>query len=155
MRMLFLATATLATLGVTTAAIGQSAANPAPAIKARQSLMQLYAFNLGTLGAMAKGDVEYNAEAAQAAADNLASLASVNQMAFWPEGSDNASVEGTKALPAIWESDSDIGAKVGALQEATQALAATAGDGVEAVQAGLGAVGGACGACHKAYRQSE
>lgn len=153
MKKLFLATAALATLGMTSAAIGQDQKNPA--VEARQSLMHLYAFNLGTLGAMAKGEMEYDAEAAQAAAGNLAKLASVNQMAMWPEGTDNASIEGTAALPAIWEDGSDIGDKVQALEDATAALADTAGDGVEAIQAGMGAVGGACGACHKAYRASN
>jgi cytochrome c556 len=62
---------------------------------------------------------------------------------------------GTAALPAIWEDGSDIGDKVQALEDATAALADTAGDGVEAIQAGMGAVGGACGACHKAYRASN
>lgn len=155
MKKLFLATAALATLGMTTAAIGESHVEKNPAVEARQSLMHLLAFNIGTLGAMAKGQMEYDAEAASAAASNLATLATVNQMAMWPEGTDNASIEGTAALPAIWEEGSDIGAKVTALQEATAALASTAGDGLEAVQAGMGPVGAACGACHKAYRASN
>ncbi|MGR3453337.1 c-type cytochrome [Pseudooceanicola sp.] len=155
MRKLFLATAALATLGVTSAAIGASHAEKNPAVEARQSLMHLYAFHLGPLGAMAKGDMEYDAEMATVAATNLASLAALNQMALWPEGTDNESIEGTRALPAIWEEGSDIGQIVGDLQTATAALAETAGDGVEAVRAGLGPVGGACGACHKAYRASN
>ena len=46
-----------------------------PVVEARQSLMHLYAFNLGLLGGMAKGEIEYDAEAAGAAASNLAALA--------------------------------------------------------------------------------
>lgn len=154
MRKLVLATAALAALGVTGAAIGAShaEADVKGAIEARQSLMHLYAFNLGPLGAMAKGEMEYDAEAAQRAATNLATLASVDQGAMWPMGSDSEQAEGSRALPAIWEEGSDIDAKLGALREATEALAGTAGDGIEAVRAGLGPVGGACGACHKAYR---
>ena len=43
-------------------------------IKARQSFMQVYKFNLGLVGNMAKGKTEYNAETAQNAADNLLAL---------------------------------------------------------------------------------
>ena len=50
----------------------------AGAIKARQALMTLYAANLGALGAMAKGDVEYKAEAASAAANNLQALVNLS-----------------------------------------------------------------------------
>ncbi|MEP3428833.1 MAG: cytochrome c, partial [Roseibium sp.] len=38
------------------------------AIKVRKALMSLYAWNLGQLGAMAKGEVDYDAEAAKTAA---------------------------------------------------------------------------------------
>ena len=56
------------------------------AINARQAQMTLYSHNLGTLGAMAKGDIEYDAAAAQAAADNLAALSTMSQTGFWLPG---------------------------------------------------------------------
>ena len=152
MRKLFLATAAFATLGATTAAIGESHAEKNPAVEARQSLMHLYAFHLGPLGAMAKGEMDYDAEVASVAATNLASLAALNQMAMWPEGTDSETIEGTRALPAIWQDGSEVGKMADDLATATAALAETAGDGLDAVRAGLGPVGGACGACHKAYR---
>lgn len=152
MRKLFLATAAFATLGATTAAIGESHAEKNPAVEARQSLMHLYAFHLGPLGAMAKGEMDYDAEVASVAATNLASLAALNQMAMWPEGTDSETIEGTRALPAIWQEGSEVGKMADDLATATAALAETAGDGLDAVRAGLGPVGGACGACHKAYR---
>ncbi|MBT8408805.1 MAG: cytochrome c [Alphaproteobacteria bacterium] len=126
-----------------------------PAVKARQSHMQLYSFNLGILGTMAKGETEYDAEAASAAATNLATLAQLNQSAYWPQGTDNASMEGTRALPAIWNDFPDILTKSKAMVDAAVALEASAGDGLEALQAGIGPVGGACGGCHKPYRQSN
>lgn len=123
-----------------------------PAVKARNAAMTLYSFSLGTLGGMAKGEIEYDAAAATAAASNLAAVANLNQMAFWPEGTSNADVDGSRALPAIWENTDDVVAISMKLAEATTALAATAGDGVEAIQAGLGPIGAQCSACHKAYR---
>ena len=50
------------------------------AIGARKAQMQLYAFNISHLGAMAQGEVDYDAAAASAAANNLAALAALNGM---------------------------------------------------------------------------
>lgn len=140
-------------LGATTAAIadGHSEALKG-AVKARQGQMQLYAHNLGVLGGMAKGDVAYDAAAAQAAADNLVAVSGLNAMTMWPQGSDSTSMEGTRAKAEIWSNFPDVGAKAGALAEASVAMAAAAGTDLASLQAAMGALGGACGACHKAYR---
>ena len=125
-----------------------------PAVKARQSHMQLYAFNLGILGGMAKGEVEYNADAAMAAASNMAALSALNQGAYWPQGTSMDELgDETEALAAIWQEGSkarEIGQE---LADASNVLAAVAGDGQAAVGGALGAVGKTCGTCHKAYRK--
>lgn len=126
-----------------------------PAVKARTSVMQLYAFNLGTLGAMAKGEADYDADAATRAANNLVVLTQIDQSAMWPAGSDNVSDPSTRALPAIWENFPDVGAKGQAMAEAAVAMQAAAGQDVEALKAAMGQLGGACSACHKAYRAPE
>lgn len=122
------------------------------AVKARQGQMQLYAHNLGVLGAMAKGDVAYDAAAAQAAADNLVAVSGLNAMTMWPQGSDNESIEGSRAKAEIWSNFPDVAAKGAALSEAAVAMAAGAGTDLASLQAAMGPLGGACGACHKAYR---
>lgn len=125
-----------------------------PAVKARKSHMQLYAHNLGILGAMAKGEVEYDASAASAAAGNLAALSTLDQRTYWAPGTSTAELgEETRALPAIWEEGSKAAEIGGQLAEAAAALAAVAGDGQAALGPAMGGVGGACGACHKAYQQ--
>ncbi len=124
-------------------------------IIARQSLMRLYAFNIGTLVGMAKGQVEYDADTASAAAANLASLAALNQQGMWPPGSDSFDNEGTRALPEIWDKYPDITKKGAALVAATASFAKTAGTGLDGLRAGLGGVGDACSACHKAYRKPK
>lgn len=126
-----------------------------PAVKARKAQMQLYAFNLGTLGAMAQEKIAYDAGAAAMAAKNLAALAHLDAGAMWPEGTDNFSIEGTRALPDIWSNFPDVGAKAQALQVAADAMAAAAGTDLASLQAAMGPLGGACGDCHKAYRASE
>ena len=88
------------------------------AVKARQGQFQILALNLGVLGGMAKGAVEYDAEQAQKAADSVAGIAMVDQHLLFPEGTDNMSIDGTRALPAIWEGMDDFHSKWAALGEA-------------------------------------
>ncbi len=139
---------------VATVAIGANHADPAisAAIKARQSHMQLFGFNLGTLGGMAQGKIEYDAEKAQVAASNLATLASVDFAPYFVVGSSNADVSETRALPAMWDDPEGVLAALAKLQDATAEMADSAGDGLEGLQAAMSALGGACGACHQSYR---
>jgi cytochrome c556 len=122
------------------------------AIKARQGQMQLYQLNLGVLGAMAKGDVAYDAAAASAAANNLKALANLDGMTMWPQGSDMDSVEGTRAKAEIWTTFPAVVENSMAMAKAADAMAAAAGTDLASLQAAMGAVGGQCSACHKAYR---
>lgn len=127
------------------------------AVKARQSQMTLYAFNIGLLGGMAKGDIEYNADAAAAAAANLAALSQLDQSRLWPQGSDNVALgaDTTEALPAIWEAGSTVGDKGMALATAAIALEQAAGGGLDALRGAIGDVGKSCGGCHETYRQKN
>jgi cytochrome c556 len=124
----------------------------ADATKARQAQMQLYAFNLGILGGMARGERPYEADVAVAAAGNLASLAGLDQSQIWPEGSDEMGVEGSRALPAAWENMADVMAKADDLAAAASAMQTAAGTDLAALQAAMGTLGGACSACHREYR---
>ena len=130
-------------------------ANAQKAIDARQAHMTLYSFNLATLGGMAQDKIPYDAAMAETAAKNLAALGSINQAAYWVEGTDAATVEGSKAKAEIWSNMADFEAKEMALTEASAALAEVAGTDLESLKAAFGAVGGACGDCHKAYRVSD
>jgi cytochrome c556 len=135
------------------AAVAQEARHPA--VTARTSIMQLYANNLGQLGAMAKGEVEYDAEAAAKAAGNLALLVQLDQSTLWPQGTDNGAIDGTRALPDIWQNFPDVMAKGAALGEAVTVMQAAAGTDLASLQGAMGGLGGACTACHKAYRAPE
>lgn len=150
---------TLATVAISVAALAGADGHADPkqieaAVKARQAHMQLYSFHLATLGGMAKGEIAYDAEAAGSAADALASLVQLPQGGYWLPGSDNASIENTRALPAIWAADSKVGEAAGAMVEAAMAMQAAAGTDLAALQGAIGAVGEACGGCHKPYRAS-
>lgn len=127
-----------------------------PAVKARQSHMQLYQHNLNIIGAMAKGEAEYDAEAATAAANNIVALTNMSQAGYWPEGSDTEALgEETRALPALWADFPKVMESAGAVKEAAANLASVAGTGQEALGPALGQLGGACTECHKAFRQSN
>lgn len=154
------------TLAIVSAAIGSVAVlasadghitdkQIAAGIKARQSQMQLYAFNLGVLGAMAKEEAPYDPAAASGAANNLMSLASLSQAGYWLPGSDSDSVEGSRALPAIWAADSKVGEKGKDFFEAITAMQSSAGTDLAGLQAAMGAVGKSCGACHEGYRKPK
>lgn len=126
------------------------------AIKARKAQMQLYAWNLGAMGAMAKGKVEYNAEAASKAAANLLALANLDSGSKWPQGSDSTAMPGkTRAKAEAWTTYPKVAEKGKAFNEAAAALAKVAGNGLEALQGGVGAVGKTCGGCHKPFREEE
>ena len=132
------------------ASVADEASNPA--VKARMAVMQLYANNLGQLGAMARGNSNYNSDAASAAANNLALLVQLDQSTWWPQGTDSEMLTETRALPALWQNFPDVMAKGAALGEAAQAMQAAAGSDLASLQAAMGPLGAACGACHKAYR---
>lgn len=126
------------------------------AVKARQSLMQLYSFNLGGLGAMVKGKADYDAAAASAYANNLLAVINLDQSAMWPQGSDDEALPGkTRALKKIWTTYPAVNEKHKALVAGAEKMAAAAGNGLDAVKANMGAVGGGCKGCHDTYRKPK
>ena len=148
-----LAAASLAAaLALAPAAFAQDFENQ---VGARQGQFKIMAVNLGVLGGMARGQMEYDAELAQAAADNIVAVTSLHQDFFWPEGSDNVMLDTTRADPSIWDDNADFLAKWSDAGEAAVALQDVAADGQEGLGAALGALGGTCKACHDAHRGPE
>ena len=139
-------------LAVTCGAGSVAAQSIEDTVAARQGQFKLFAAHVGPLVGMAQGNIEYDAETAQIAADNLARLTGLDQTFLWPEGSDNMSIDGTRALPVIWDDPDGFVARLTALQEGTAAMQAAAGDGLDALRGALGGVGGACSACHEDFR---
>lgn len=136
------------------AIVAQEEASPAETShEAREAQMHLHAINMGQIGPMAQGEIEYDAAVAQTAADNLHHLAQMlDSPIYWVPGSAQGEVEGSRALPAAWENPDDLNAKIVALEEATAALQSSAGTDLESLQAAVQGVGQACGSCHDTYR---
>ncbi|MGD9865479.1 MAG: cytochrome c [Pseudodonghicola sp.] len=124
-------------------------------LKARQGQFRILALNLGILGGMAQGKMPYDAAAAQRAADSLVAVSHIDPTPLWPEGSDNMSTDGTRALPAIWDNHPDFLTKWDALGVAAAEMQTAAASGQEALGPAMGKLGGACKACHDAYRAPE
>lgn len=124
-------------------------------IKARQGIMAYRQVQLGTLGTMAKGEVEYNAEAAQKAADNLFAAVTLDASMLWPPGSDNSANPASRADPKMWAEGSGIGDKAKAMGEAAAAMQAAAGKDLDSLKVAMGQVADACTGCHKAFRLPE
>lgn len=120
--------------------------------KARQGQMRLLALNLGILGGMAKGEMEYNAELAQAAAGNVATVANLSQATIWPEGTGMDAIKDSTAKANIWTDFAGFQEKWNALAPAAEKLQAAAGQGPAEIGAAIGAVGGTCKGCHDTYR---
>lgn len=122
------------------------------AIAARQGYYKLLGANMGTLAGMAKGKIDYNAEAAQVAADNIVTLTTYNIAPLFPAGTSSDDSMNTRALPKIWQDFPGVGEKAAALGEAALAMQAAAGQGADALGGALGPLGGSCKGCHDTYR---
>ncbi len=141
-------------LAAMTLAAGVAAAQDAveAAVKARKGQFEVMAQSMGVLGGMARGNIPYNAQAASAAAGNIATITKLNQSALWPAGSHNGTLKNTRAQPNIFENVADFTAKWETLGKRATALQAAAGNGLDALRPAIGGVGGACQDCHEKYR---
>ena len=137
-------------LGCGTAAMAQD--DFSAELKARQGQFRIMAINLGILGGMAQGKMDYNADAAQAAADTLVAVSMIQHGPMWPAGSDNMALDSTRAQPNIWDANDDFLSKWSDFGTAAQAIQAAAAGGVEGLGPVMGQVGGTCKACHDTYR---
>ena len=126
------------------------------AVKARQANMQLRSWYIGTLGGMAKEKMPYDAEKAQAAADNLLAVISLDSAGQWPQGSDSTAMPGKSwAKVESWTTYPEVAEKGKAMVVAATAMAAVAGNGLGELQGAIGDLGKGCGGCHKPFRQKK
>ena len=124
------------------------------AIEARRALMKLHGWYAGPLFGMAKGNIEYNADAAKIAAENLKMVLKADTSAMWPKGSHKAAYPGkTRALEKAWTQYDPKHRE--AAEKAADNMAAAAGNGLDALRANIGALGDSCSGCHKATRAKD
>jgi cytochrome c556 len=135
--------------GVVAAIPGASAQNADAAFKYRKAVMSALGGHMGSLGAIAKGEVSHgNHMVGHAAAINA--IAGMTADLF-PAGSGG---DNTRAKDEIWSNAADFKAKVADFQNAAAMVFAAANSGdAAAVGKAMGALGGSCGGCHKPYRK--
>lgn len=126
------------------------------AIEARQAHMQLYSFYAGHLFAMAKGDLDYNAELASTMANNLNAVANLSNGAMWPQGTDNEAFAGkTRALPENWSNYPAAAEKGKEFKAAAAKMAEVSGNGLDALRGSIGDLGNSCKGCHDDFRAED
>ena len=137
------------------AAAGTFAALPASAqfaktedaIHYRQSAMFLQSQHFGRIAAMANGRVPFDAAAAQANADLVATISKLPWAGFAP------GTEGGKAKPEIWKEQAKFKELSDKLQAETEKLAVAAkGGNLDAIKAQVAQTGDTCKACHDTFR---
>ena len=124
-------------------------------IEGRQAYMGVLGYNMGMLGGMASGKMDYDADLASAAANNLALAAKMNNSTMWPQGSDMDNAEDTRAKAALWANFPEVVEHLDDLKTASASLASTAGNGLSALQKGLKPVGQTCKGCHDDFRAKD
>lgn len=121
-------------------------------VAARQGFYKLLGANMGVFAGMAKGEIEYDATAAQTAADNMATLTKYNVAHLYAPGTSSDDVKGSRALPKIWDDFAGVQEKGGAFVAAVADMQAAAGQGKGEMAGALGKLGGTCKGCHETYR---
>ena len=116
-----------------------------PAVKARMHSMDVISQNMKTIGKMAQRQVAFDADAAQAAVDEITRQATQIPSLFEAQETDPKS----EARPDIWVNWNDFVAQSNALVSAGQSVDASS---IEALGQGLATIGGTCRSCHMKYR---
>ena len=125
------------------------------AVNTRKSVVRLFAFNMGTISAMARGTVEFDAAIAERNARRIAALAPMLPEAFAAMDTRAFDVQ-TEALPIIWDRFDEFQQKAANLIDGANTFAAIAarGDRAETLAA-VRAFGSNCGGCHDVFRLDD
>lgn len=135
--------------------LAAQAAEPKDAIDYRQSALTVMGWQMGPMGAMAQGDIEYDEQEFATRANNLADVAHLPWEAFM-EGTlrgDGHGVE-TGALAKIDDDWEGFEERQETFKQEAATLARMVEDGEEfnALRRQVGAVGNSCKGCHDDFR---
>ncbi|MCA1300076.1 c-type cytochrome [Stappia indica] len=125
---------------------GPAAADP---IQTRQNIMKSVGAATGTLGKMIKGEIPYDATAADMAMRVLFTAPSgfVHQ---FPDGTQTGGK--TEASPKIWEDRAGFEKIAADMEMAALAAIPAASGGLDQLKGAFGSVARNCKACHEGYR---
>jgi cytochrome c556 len=118
-------------------------------VASRQVMMKNVGASVGALGKMAKGEIEFDALAAELAL-RVVNTASMGYGELFPEGSEAGGE--TEAAPAIWSNRDGFNAEIVKLQTATSAAVAAPPTSGEELGQALNSLGAVCKSCHEGFR---
>ena len=119
-----------------------------PAVMARMEAMKSVGTEMKVLGDMAKGTTSFDADAARAAAAEIARHAARTPALFEAPEDDPKS----EARAAIWDDFADFTTKAQAMEQAAAGFSMSIAS-LEDVRTALGVLGKTCTDCHKPYRE--
>ena len=116
----------------------------------RQGAMNVLSWNMKNISGMLKGKMPYDAEKVKIHAKDIASVASLNLIAGFPEDSEH---EDSAALADIWMDFEDFEQKMADFRKAADDMNAAAQSGDQAaVGNAMKGLGKSCKSCHKKYK---
>jgi len=118
-----------------------------PAVMARMVNMSSIADQMKVLGAMAKGQSDFELSTAQTALKEISLLSGATQSHFAAPETDPKS----EARPEIWTSFEDFTKRSKDLEALALGLAGSVTN-LETLRAGMGQLAASCKACHSQYR---
>jgi len=122
----------------------------ARAVDYRQGVMNVYAYNVTSMGEMVKGKTEFDASAFARHAKDLAAAAGLDVLAGFPEDSLNDDSDASESIWLDWDKFQE---KHKALQEQSAKLAEVAAGGDEAaMKEQFAQTGKTCKGCHDDFK---
>ena len=123
---------------------------PEDAIKYRKAAFTVMAAHFSRIGAMSAGRVPFDAAAAAANAELVATMSKL-PFAGFGEGTNTGD---TRAKPEIWSNRAKFDAGAAKMQEELAKLnVAAKGGNLDAIKTAFGAAGQTCKACHDDFRK--
>ena len=123
---------------------------PEDAIKYRKAAFTVMGAHFGRIGAMASGKAPFDAAAAAANADIVATMSMLPYAGFI-EGTASGD---TRAKPEIWTERAKFDAAANKMQDEVSKLNVAAKSGnLDQIKVAFGAAGQSCKACHDNYRK--
>lgn len=126
---------------------GMALADADASIEYRQSVFKVVKWHMNTLGGMAKGDIEFDADAA------LHHARQVNAMSFMAKEGFGEGTLGGDAKAEIWENWDKFSGGMEKFQEVSGAMVTAAEEGsLQALRPAVGQMGQTCKGCHDNFR---
>ncbi|MGE0483137.1 MAG: cytochrome c [Gammaproteobacteria bacterium] len=142
----------VAVLGLVGTGAAHGSGKPEDAVHYRQGIMMGMAWNVGPMGAMVKGDMDFDAGKFAFLAGRLAVLAPMSEEAFT---ADTAAAK-SEAKPELWDNLDDFKQRMEALRKEAAKLAdVTKGGDEGAMKAAFGDTVKVCKGCHDEYQKEH